>query len=138
MYLDVTISVPDVKGITYREKGKSTYVEYLVDSTYRPDKKYAEAKRKTIGKLLDADTLVMQPNENFKKFFPETEFPEERDRTSRSCGLRIGSWIVIRKIIKDYKLDEILERYIPSKDVGLLLDLAAYAIHRGGQQSPAL
>lgn len=128
MYLDVAIAVPDVKGITYREKGKSTYVEYLVDSTYRPDKKYAEAKRKTIGKLLDATELVMQPNENFKKFFPDTEFPEERDRTSRSCGLRIGTWVVIRKIVKDYKLDEMLGRFLPAKDVGLFLDLAAYSI----------
>ena len=128
MYLDVAIAVPDVKGITYREKGKSTYVEYLVDSTYRPDKKYAEAKRKTIGKLLDATELVMQPNENFKKFFPDTEFPEERDRTSRSYGLRIGTWVVIRKIVKDYKLDEMLGRFLPAKDVGLFLDLAAYSI----------
>ena len=128
MYLDVAITVPDVKGITYREKGKSTYVEYLVDSTYRPDKKYAEAKRKTIGKLLDAKDLVMQPNENFKKFFPDTEFPEERDRTSRSCGLRIGTWVVIRKIVKDYKLDEMLGRFLPAKDVGLFLDLATYSI----------
>ena len=128
MYLDVMIKVPEVKGITYREKGKSTYVEYLVASTYRRDKKYAEAKRKTIGKLIDAKELTMQPNENFKKFFPDTEFPEEKDRTSRSCGLRIGTWIVIRKIISDYKLDEILGRYIQEKDVGLLLDLAAYSI----------
>lgn len=46
----------------------------------------------------------------------------------RSCALRIGSWIVIRKIVNDYKLPEILGRYLPSKDVGLFLDLCAYSI----------
>ncbi len=36
--------------------------------------------------------------------------------------------VVIKKIISDYKLTEILERYLARKDVGLLLDLAAYSI----------
>lgn len=40
----------------------------------------------------------MQPNENFKKFLPDVELLEERDRYARSCGLRIGTWVVIRKI----------------------------------------
>lgn len=70
----------------------------------------------------------MHPNENFLRFFPETELPEERDRSSRSYGLRIGTWIVIRKIVNDYKLPKILGRYLPPRDVGLFLDLAAYFI----------
>lgn len=70
----------------------------------------------------------MQPNENFLKYFPDTDLPEEKDRAMRSCALRIGTWIVIRKIVNDYKLPEILGRYMPEKDVGLLLDLCAYSI----------
>lgn len=129
MYLDVYVKVPDVHGkITYRTKGKTTYVEYENERVYIPDKKYTTVSRKTIGKLADAEKLIMQPNENFMKFFPDIDLPKERDRTSRSCGLRIGSWIVIRKIANDYKLPEILGRYMTDKEVGLFLDLAAYSI----------
>lgn len=97
-------------------------------NVYIKEKQYTSVKRKTIGKLSGADKQFMYPNENFRSFFPDTELPEERDRSSRSCGLRIGTWVVIRKIVNDYKLQEILGRYLPAKDVGLFLDLAAYSI----------
>lgn len=129
MYLDSLVKVPDVKGkITYRPKGDTVYVEYENSRIYHPDRKYTTVNRKTIGKLTDPDKKMMQPNENFLKFFPDAELPEEKDRSLRSCGLRIGTWVVIRKIVNDYKLQDILERYISDKDTGLLLDLAAYSI----------
>ena len=129
MYLNTRVSVPDVRGkITFRTKGGTTYVEYESERVYIPDRKYTTVSRKTIGKLTNAAQNIMQPNENFLKFFPDTELPEETDRSMRSCGLRIGTWIVIRKIVNDYGLPEKLGRYIPAKDVGLLLDLAAYSI----------
>lgn len=129
MYLDALVMVPQVQGkITFRTKGNTTYVEFENERVYIPEKKYTVVNRKTIGKLSGTDNRFMQPNENFLRFFPEVELPEERDRTSRSCGLRIGTWIVIRKIVNDYKLPELLGRYLPGKDVGLFLDLAAYSI----------
>lgn len=129
MYLDSLVKVPDVKGkITYRPKGDTVYVEYENSRIYHPDRKYTTVNRKTIGKLTDPDKKMMQPNENFLKFFPDAELPEEKDRSLRSCGLRIGTWVVIRKIVNDYKFQDILERYISDKDTGLLLDLAAYSI----------
>ena len=129
MYLDSLVKVPEAKGkITFRTKGNTTYVEYESNRIYIPEKKYTTVSRKTIGKLTDPDRQVMQPNENFLKFFPDTALPEEIDRAMRNCALRIGTWIVIRKIVNDYKLPEILGRYLPEKDVGLLLDLCAYSI----------
>jgi len=130
MYLETFVKVPEVKGkITYRTKGDTTYVEYESERFYIPERRYTEVKRKTIGKLVKgAGENTMQPNENFLKFFPDTELPEERDRTNRSCALRIGSWITIRKIINDYSLEEILGRYLNKREAGLLLDLCAYSI----------
>ena len=129
MYLDAYVKVPEVKGkITFRTKGNTTYVEFEYDRVYSTEKQYTDVKRKTIGKLADEDKRIMRPNENFIKFFPDIELPEERDRSSRSCGLRIGTWVVIRKIVNEYKLTEILGRYLPWKDVGLFLDLVAYSI----------
>lgn len=102
MYLDSLVKVPEAKGkITFRTKGNTTYVEYESNRIYIPEKKYTTVSRKTIGKLTDPDRQVMQPNENFLKFFPDTALPEEKDRVLRSCALRIGTWIVIRKIVND-------------------------------------
>ena len=129
MYLDSLVKVPEVKGkITYRTKGNTVYVEYESGRIYLPEKRYTTVTRKTIGKLTDADSKVMQPNENFLKYFPDTILPEEKDRAQRSCALRAGTWIVIRKIVNDYHLPEILGRYLSPKDVGLFLDLCAYSI----------
>lgn len=126
MYLDAMVKVPDIPGkITYRTKGNTTYVEYEYGRVYDKERQFTIANRKTIGKRSEADPSVMQPNENYMKFFPDAEMP---DRTERSCGLQIGTWVVIRKIVNDYGLPEILGRYLPAKDVGLFLDLAAYSI----------
>lgn len=43
----------------------------------------------------------MRPNENFKKYFPEVETPEERLDTGRSSCLKAGAYMVISKTIKD-------------------------------------
>ena len=68
----------------------------------------AASRRSTIGKRSEEDRTKMQPNENYLKFFPDEEIPETMDRTRRSSCLRIGSWLVIRKIIEEYKLTDIL------------------------------
>ena len=129
MYLDALVKIPEVKGkITYRKKGKTTYVEYEYGREYDRVRRFTLVNRKTIGKRSEGDEAMMQPNENFLKYFPDVELPEEKDRSLRSSCLRIGTWIVIRKIVNDYKLTEMLERYLSAKDTGLFLDLAAYSI----------
>lgn len=50
----------------------------------------------------------MIPNKIFLQYFPDVELPEEKDRTTRSSCLRAGTFMVVRKIIRDYKLDDIL------------------------------
>lgn len=40
----------------------------------------------------------------------------------------MGAYTVIRKIIDDYAIPEMLNRYFEEKDLGLFLDLAAYSI----------
>ncbi len=71
---------------------------------------------------------MMHPNQNFLKYFPDAKLPEEKDRTTRSSCLRVGAYFVIRKIINDYNLPELLGEYFSPRDVGLFLDLAAYSI----------
>ena len=128
MFFDFTVIIPDVKGkIVRKKRADTTYVNYEYDRVYLPEKQYTIPKRTTIGKVCDEDSSLMYPNANYLKFFPDAELPKERDRSWRSSCLRIGPYLVIRKIVQEYKLDEMLERII-GKDAGLFLDLAAYSI----------
>ena len=129
MYLDFLVKIPNSNGkITYRKKNDVDYVYYEYDRSYDKETQKTNPRRSTIGKISEEDPAKMQPNENYLKFFPDEEIPETMDRTRRSSCLRIGSWLVIRKIIEEYKLTDILEKYVSKKDVGLILDLAAYSI----------
>lgn len=50
------------------------------------------------------------------------------DRADRSSCLRIGTYAVIHKIIKDYTLDEMLGRFFSERNLALLIDHASYSI----------
>ena len=62
----------------------------------------------------------MTPNENFLKYFPDAEIPEEIDRSDRSPYLNIGTYVILHKLIQDCKLKEILDEYMDEKDTGFL------------------
>lgn len=129
MYLDFLVKIPIESGkITYRKKGETDYVYYEYARLYTKGSNITNPKRATIGKRDTKDPTMMVPNENYLKYFPDEDIPEINERTKRSSCLRIGAWLVIRKIIDEYKLTEILEQYISRKDLGLVLDLAAYSI----------
>ena len=129
MYLDFLVKVPTVKGkITRRKKSNVVYIEYEYDRVYDPSRKYTFPKRVTIGKLSDTDPELMKPNQNFLKYFPDAELPESKNRTSRSSCLRVGAYFVLRKIIEECSLNDILGKYFGSRDMGLFLDLAVYSI----------
>ena len=66
----------------------------------------------------------MIPNEKCGIYFAE-RIPEELlVEPKRSSCLHIGSLLVIRKIIAEYHLDQIIEEII-GRDAGMFLDLAA-------------
>lgn len=128
MYFDFLVKIPEDTGrISLNKRKDTTYVEYTYGRRYIPEKKYNVPQRTTIGKVEPSDPTMMYPNPNFVKYFPEVELPEEKDRSKRSSCLRIGSYTVIKKIIEEYKLDEMMARII-GRDSGLFLDLAAYSI----------
>lgn len=140
MYLDFLVNIPITTGkITYRTKGDTDYVYYEYKRIYTKGTNITNPKRVTIGKRDKADPSMMLPNENYLKYFPDEDLPELRDRTQRSSCLHIGAWVVIRKIMKDYKLADILRQYVSEKDLGLILDLAAYSLiseNNAGQYYP--
>lgn len=125
MYLDCTIKIPDSNGkITKKTIKGTTYIYYEYARIYLKDKKYNTPRRICIGKQVPGQSTLMLPNDKFLKIFPQEILPEEG---YRSGCLRIGAYILIRKIISDYRLDLMLARIV-GKDAGLFLDLAAYTI----------
>ena len=103
MYLDYEVKIPDSRhGITRKTIRGITYIYYAYDRKYSADKHYTVPKNTTIGKCLDASAETMYPNTNFLKYFPEAVLPETREITDRSACLRIGAFIVIRKVIAEY------------------------------------
>ena len=128
MYHDFTIAIPDAKGkITIKKKGGSSFVLFEYERVYDPARKFNIPKRAIIGKVSEEDASLMYPNENYQIHFPAAVLPEERSEAYRSCCLRIGAYLVIDKVAREYGLPAMLEKHL-GKDSGLLLDLACYSI----------
>ncbi len=129
MYYDFEVPLPDAPGkLAYEKHGGTTYVKYEYDRIYDPEKKFTYPKRSTIGKRSKEKPDMFRPNQNYLTYFPNAELPISAYRNTRSSCLRAGTFIVMRKIIKDYKLEEILGTYFKDHDLGLFLDLAVYSI----------
>lgn len=128
MYYDLTVKIPDVPGkIIRKKKGSVTYILFEYGRTYKSDKRYCIPKRAIIGKLAGSDPDLMQPNEQFEVYFPDSALPEELPEAYRSSCLRIGSHIVIRKVLEEYGLPGLLEKEFGEKHK-LAMDLIAYLI----------
>ena len=114
MFKDFLVSTPNEKGkITTQTRktqaGKTVYILYEIGRTYNAAKKYNVPHRVVIGKADPNDPEKMYPNEKYFEHFPQTVEKVEpiEENSLRSCALEIGSFIVIDKIIKHYKLDKI-------------------------------
>jgi transposase len=140
MFLKYKVDIPVVPGkLVRKNRGGHTYIEYEYDRIYDPVKQYTYPKRASIGRVDPEDPTRMTPNENFLKYFPDAEIPEEIDRSDRSPYLNIGTYVILHKLIQDCKLKEILDEYMDEKDTGFLLDLACYSIieeNNAGQYYP--
>lgn len=138
MYLDCKVEIPKADGkITKKTIKGTTYIYYEYARVYVKEKKYNTPKRTCIGKQVPGQPLLMIPNDRFLKIFPQAILPEEKSSYRSGC-LRIGAYIVLRRIISDYKLDLMLTRILGA-DAGLFLDLAVYSIiteNNAGQYYP--
>ena len=78
-------------------------------------------------------------NENFLKYFPDVNIPEEMNRSGRSPYLNIGPYVVLQKMIRESEIRELLAAHMDDKDAGFALDLAVYSIiseNNAGQYYP--
>ena len=139
MYLNCTVDIPVMKGVTQFESGGVTYVRFTPERTYNKEKKYNTPGHRSIGKLTGPGATTMIPNENYVKYFGTDEIPDLKQSQSRSSCLKAGSFLVIRKIMEEYELSHYLLNHFNPDDCGLILDLAAYTIvceNNAGQYYP--
>ena len=100
MYLNTTVNIPEIRGkIISKKKGGMTYILYQYGSEYNQDKRYAVPLRTIIGKVSADDPTLMFPNDKFLVYFPDTEIPEELPFAYRSYCHKIGSCVIIRKVM---------------------------------------
>ena len=141
MYYDFKVKIPKVKGKIYERTIKNVvYINYEYDRVYKPDKKYNIPKRTTIGRKCEDDPTMMYPNPNFLTYFPDAELPEDLGRDGRSSCLRVGTFLVIEKLMMESMVDKIISSiYNDGRGSGLFLDLAAYYLtteNNAGQYYP--
>ena len=139
MYLNTTVKIPEMKGkIIAKKKGATTYILYQYGNEYNPEKRYSVPLRAIVGKVCADDPSAMFPNEKFQTYFPDAQIPEELPFAYRSCCLKIGSCVIIRKVLDEYKLIPLLRKRF-GDDTGLILDLISYLIveeENAGQYYP--
>lgn len=139
MYYNFAVDIPSEKGkIITKKKGNISYILYQYGQEYHKDKRYCIPKRAIIGKVLPDQSGKMYPNEKYTVYFPDAALPEALPETYRSCSMRIGSYTVIREVMEDYRLPELLQKRFGVK-AGLFLDLVAYLIvdeENAGQYYP--
>ena len=128
MYLNFKVEIPKQKsGISKKKIKGTTYIYYEHGRNYYADRQYTVPQCISIGKACEDDPGMMIPNGNYLKFFPDAELPEELPASTRSGCQKIGAYLVIRKVMAHYRLEEKIGEII-GKDAGLFLDLAAYTI----------
>lgn len=134
MYYNETVKVPDLTGkINIMKKGKSSYVRYLLETRYVPEKKYAIPKFTIIGKLSDEPNMMF-PNENYVRYFGAEEFSEEA-QSERSGCLKSGAFMVLSELTRELNLKKVLKQRFDDKEASLILDLAFYSIITEGNQA---
>lgn len=117
MYADFRVEIPNEVGkITHKTIKGTTYIYYQIDRIYHSDKKYSQPKATTIGKMCEDDSSMMIPNDKYMIFFPESALPEAKAASSRSACLRVGTYMVIRKIIAEYGLDTMLKEVLGEEE----------------------
>ena len=116
IYLNYEVDIPRIPGkINYVKKEGTVYVRYVLERVYYPEKKYNVPEQRIIGKRSENNPDRMLPNETFVKYFCGQEMLEQKAGQTRSSCRRIGTFLVIQKILNGYKLPEILEKYLGKK-----------------------
>lgn len=118
MYKNCPIEIPEAPGRISRKNLKGvTYVYYQYDRIYNPEKKYSVPQCTTIGKCCEGSQTHMYQNENYVKYFPELAISELKGVSNRLGYIKLGSYVVLEKLVKECKLDSVLGAILGDESV---------------------
>lgn len=98
------IKVIRPKTTKIQKRNGVAYVYQVVGKTYKKDKKYTVDDRKLIGKMIDEEWMI--PNEMFSQYYPDIDI--SLDPPDFSDTLKIGSFLVVQKVMKDLQIHGLL------------------------------
>lgn len=99
LYKDFKVKRPNG---TKLQKG---YVYHVLEVKWNKDKKYATDKRINIGKMIDDEYMI--PNDAYKLYYPNETF-ELGEPPVFNDTLKIGSTMLIRKVLENSELDNLI------------------------------
>lgn len=121
---DFKVKIP--RGSRIQKKDNQYYVYKPVAYIYKKDKKQSIEKRVCIGRKIDDEYMI--PNTQYTKYYDDVK--RELNNPREFCDtLKIGNMLLIKKILKDTSLDDILEVHDDKKD--MIINLASYLIIEG-------
>ncbi len=107
----------------------SSYVYAVTGKTYHKDRQYVTEKRTCVGKMIDDE--YMAPNGMFVMMFPEEAEKIEEGAQERGDYLKIGTPMLINRIMEDNKISALLDTIHGERDAGLIKGLVSYMVING-------
>lgn len=126
LYKDFSIERPKNTKII----GKNTpnqYIYFVTGKVYNKKTKFADDKKRIcIGKMID-DTHFM-PNDNYFEIFGNECGYTLSDNPGHSDTLKIGSFLLIQKLMKDTELEDVLEAVYGTEVYKMIVDIVSFML----------
>lgn len=122
MMADILVKRPHDTRTTTNRKGV-TYVQVTAEKRYDKVKKFNVDKRVCIGRMVDDEYMV--PNDKFATYFPDL-LPVDKPPVC-SDVLKIGNYVLFSSIMKNLRLDQLIDE-VYEEDADLLKDVLSYLI----------
>lgn len=109
------------------KNSNNQYIYFVTGKVYNKKTKFADDKKRIcIGKMID-DSHFM-PNDNYFEIFGNRDGYTLTSNPNRSDTLKIGSFLVIQKVMKDIGLDDVLNGVFENNIYSMIADIASYMI----------
>ena len=116
------------KGTKIYRQRECQYVYYVTGKEYKKDKQYVVESRVCIGKMIDEKN--MNPNDNYYIYY-EMAGGEDEILPRHSDAIQIGAPVLLKSIMDDLKITELLETIHGTETMNLIRDIVSYMIIRG-------
>lgn len=126
---------PPDQGVIIQRTGQQKRVYHIL-KTFRNEKGRTTHEKVLIGRLNDEGLMV--PNASYFEYYPSQNLDKQSNLSSKSINFdllssitSIGYFFVVKRILRDLSLDQILEDVFGPYRAELIITLAAYMFCQG-------